>query len=306
MTCSCPKCHAQIEIDLPKIPENGAFTPCPECKGRLWVSKESYARMAITKEGKTYCDKCEEVLDHKIVCVSCGVIYPDYYLIQASKPPRRQVEKPSFNMSGFSLRPARPSYTSTYTYTGTERSSEKSPKTFIKRVGILAIVAILVIGAGFIYQKYQRERQYAKNYMRTLYTITLGTNVGLNTCAKISTDWKMKMAAGQNYAPRISDAEEVALNRIKDTTDVYMLKLNEPPKKFIKSKEKLANLYGAYIKVHAIATAPSGSLSSFTDSAAKSQNNFKVAVNDLKASLPIELSEEFLKAQKRFKALRYI
>src|ERR1035441_3358055 len=88
MTCSCPKCHAQIEVDFSSIPENGTFTPCPECKGRFWTNKESYARMALKKEGSTYCDKCGKELGHQIVCAGCGVMYPDYYLVQASKPPQ--------------------------------------------------------------------------------------------------------------------------------------------------------------------------------------------------------------------------
>lgn len=106
MTCTCPKCHAQIELDSTKIPENGALLPCPDCKGRFWVNREAYARMALMKGGKTYCDNCFSELDRKIVCTSCGVLYPDYYVIQLSKPPKRQVEKPSFS-SPFSLRPSR-------------------------------------------------------------------------------------------------------------------------------------------------------------------------------------------------------
>jgi predicted Zn finger-like uncharacterized protein len=303
MTCSCPKCHAQIEVDLSRMPENGTFMPCPECKTRFWLNKESYARRALIKEGQIYCDQCGKELDHKIVCTACGVMYPDYYLVQASKPPRRQVEKPDFNIS-FSLKPAKQTYA--YTYTGTTKSSERSPNNILKRLGLLALVAILAVGAVSLYQKIQREKQYAKNYIRVLYTIKLGTDVGLNTCAKISTDWKTKMDAGQNFAPHISEADESKLNKIKDTTDVFMQKLNEPPKKFITCKDKLANLYGIYTKLHAIAIAPSGSLSSFTDSTAKSQTDFNIAVKDLKGSLPLELSEELQKARKRYKALRDI
>jgi uncharacterized protein YbaR (Trm112 family) len=309
MTCSCPKCNAQIEVDLSKMPENGTFMPCPECKARFWINKESYARMSLNKEGNTYCDQCGRELVHKIVCKACGVMYPDYYLVRASKPPRRQVEKPEFNIS-FSLKP-RQTFTPSYTYTGAKKSgrrptSEGSRNIILKRVGVLAVVVLLVIGAGLFYQKKQMEKQYAKNYMRALYTMKLGTNIGLNTCSKISTDWKTKMAAGQNFAPHISDKDESTLNKIKDTTDVYMLKLNKPPKKFISSNEKLANLYGAYTKVHAIAVAPSGSLSSYTDSVAKSQNEFDIALKDMKNNLPLELSEELQIAKKKFTALRDI
>jgi uncharacterized protein YbaR (Trm112 family) len=130
MNCSCPKCHAPIEVDISRIPETGAFTPCPECKGRFWINKESYARMSLSKEGKTYCDQCGKELGNKIVCAECGVMYPDYYLVQTSKPPRRQIEKPDFNIS-FSLRAARQSYTHTYTYTGAKKTSAIAPVSYI-------------------------------------------------------------------------------------------------------------------------------------------------------------------------------
>ena len=114
------------------------------------------------------------------------------------------------------------------------------------------------------------------------------------------------MDAGQNFAPHISAEDESRLNTVKDVTDVLMQKLNEPPKKFINSKEKLANLYGIYAKAHALAVAPSGSLPGFTGSASKSQSDFNVAVQELKGSLPPKLSAELQIAKTRYKGLKDI
>jgi uncharacterized protein YbaR (Trm112 family) len=306
MTCSCPKCHGQIEIDLSNIPESGTLTPCPECKIRFWVNKETYARRALIKEGNIYCDKCGNELEHKIVCKACGVMYPDYYLVQASKPPRRQVEKPELFSLSFTLKPSTPTYAYTYTYTGAKESSERTPKVLLKRVGLLALVALLAVGIAYLYHINQVEKQYAKNYMRALYTIKTGTDLSLNTCAKISAEWKTKMDAGQSFVPRISLEDESRLNMVKTATDGFMQKLNETPKKYINSKEKLANLYGVYTKVHALAVAPSGSLSGFTDSATKSGSEFNVVVKDLKASMPTGLSEELQVAKVKYKGLKDI
>ena len=305
MTCSCPKCHTQITVDLSNIPESGIFTPCPECKSRFWVNKESYARMALQKEGKTYCDKCGNELAHLIVCAGCGVMYPDYYLVRVSKPPRRQVEKPEFSI-GFSLKPVRQTYTYTYTDTGAKKSSEKSTNYIFKRVGMLALVALLAVGGAYLYHIKQVEKQYAKNYMRALYGIKTGTDLSLNTCAKISAVWNTKMNAGQNSVPRISEEDESRLNKVKAATDGFMQNLNETPRKFIVSKEKLANLYGVYAKVYALAIAPSGSLTGFTGSTSKSQSDFDVAAKDLKANLPTELSEEFQIAKVKYRGLKDI
>jgi hypothetical protein len=304
MTCSCPKCHAQIEVDLSKIPESGVYTPCPECKGRFWVNRESYARIALKKEGKTYCDKCGKELDHVIVCRACGVMCPDYYLVQASKPPRRQIEKPDLFSLNFTLKPAKPTYT--YTYTAAKKSSEKSPNVLLKRFALLVLVALLAVGTGYFYNTRKLEQQYAKNYMRALYTIKSGTDFSLNTCAKLSTEWKTSMDAGLKFAPHISAEDESRLNSVKDTTDRFMQTLNKPPKKFVASKEKLANLYGVYTKIHALAVAPSGSLPSYTNSASKSQSEFNMAAKELKGSLPQELSAEFQIAKAKYKGLKDI
>ena len=305
MICSCPKCDAQIEVDLSHIPETGTFTSCPECKGRFWINKESFSRMALKKEGKTYCDQCGKELDHVIVCRACGIMYPDYYLVQASKPPRRQVEKPDLFSLSFAHKQATPtSYA--YTYTGAKQSSERIPKVLLKRAGLLVIVALLVVGAGYFYKIKKSEQEYAKNFMRALFIIKSGTDLSLNTCAKISADWKSGMDAGQSSAPHISPETETSLITVKDATDKYLQKLVKPPQKYVKAQAKLADLYGAYIKVHALALAPSGSLPGFTDSANRSEAEFNTAVKELKTSLPPELSAELKIAKTKYKSLKDI
>jgi predicted Zn finger-like uncharacterized protein len=306
MTCSCPKCHAHIEIDLAKIPDNGTFMPCSECKGRFWINKESYARRALVKEGQVYCDQCGKELDHKIVCAACGVMYPDYYLVQASKPPRRQVEKPDYFSMSFSLKPARQDYSYTYTPAVGKSPVGKVTGFPLKSVGMVAIVALLAVGLGIFYMKMKAEQRYAQDYMRALYTIKTGTDLSLKTCARISSDWKAKMDDGQSFFPRITTEEESRLNKVKEVTDRYMQKLNKPPSKFVINNQKLADLYGAYAKAHAMAVAPSGSLQKFTESAAKSESDFNTALAALKGNMPPALSKELQIAKTRYRGLQNI
>jgi uncharacterized protein YbaR (Trm112 family) len=303
MTCSCPKCHAQIELDLSRVPESGIFYPCPECKSRFWITKESYARMALKKEGGTYCDKCGKELDNIIVCTACGVMYPDYYLVQAAKPPRRQVEKPDLFSMSFTLKPATKQ---NYVYTGAKKTVARPSKPLFAKAGLLTLVALLAVGMGYFYHIKKAEHQFATNYMRALYTIKSGTDMSLNKCAKISAEWKMSINAGERFAPHISAEDESRLNQVKDSTDRFMQKLNEPPKKFIDSKKKITKLYEAYTKAHALAVAPSGTLPGFTDSASKTQSEFIAAVQDLKGSLPPALSAEFQIAKAKYRGFNDI
>jgi hypothetical protein len=306
MTCSCLKCHAQIEVDLNKIPENGTFTSCPECKGRFWINRESYSRMALKKDGNTYCDQCGTELDHKIVCTACGVMFPDYYLLQASRPPRRQVEKPDLFSLSFSLKPAKPTYSYTYTSASAKESYVRPQRSVFKITGIVAVIILIAIALGFFYQNKKAERMYAVNYMRTLYTIKTGMDISENLCQKVSNDWKTNLNEGQDYVPIINTVDESHLNRVKDATDRFIKKLNKPPKKFVGSNNKLINLYGVYTKAYEIAVTPTGSLSSFSSSASKTQNDFNAAIKDLKQSLPKELSDELKVAQNKYKGFKDI
>ena len=302
MPCTCPKCNSQIEIDVSHIPEKGTFLPCSDCKGRFWINKESYARMALKKEGKTYCDKCNNELTHSIVCTDCGIMYPDFYLVQVSKPPRRKADKPGFLSMSFTLRPAKQSYK--YTYTASKASHEKSSNLQLKKIGLVVVIALLAVGLCYLYYTRKSEQQYARNYMRALFTIKSGTELNFTTCEKLSNEWQASMNVGQKFSPHINAEDESHLNNVKETVDGFMKMLNKPPKKFIISSEKLATLYGVYTKVHTLATAPPGSLSTFNNLASKSKSEFRAATQELKNSMPAELSSELKLAQAKYKGLR--
>ena len=306
MTCSCPKCHANIEVDQYKIPEKGTFMPCPECKGRFWIAREAYARMALNKEGSIYCDHCGKELDHKIICSACGVMYPDYLLVQLTKPPRRQIEKRDLFSSSFSLKPAQPTYAYNYSYASTEtkepRTTEMRP--YLKLAGVAVIVILIAIGLSSLYNKKKSDQLYVKNYMRALYIIKTGNDLSLNICSKISKDWQSSISSRQNSIPRLNDEDESKLNSIKESAERFMQILKDPPKKYKVSKEKLSNLYDLYLKVNTLAIAPSGSLSGFTSMVNNSQKDFNSGMQEVVQSFTSELSAEFQIAKTKYKGFK--
>jgi predicted Zn finger-like uncharacterized protein len=298
MNCSCPKCNAEIEIDPSQIPEDGTHLPCPECKGRFWIDRESYARRALKKEGKIYCDKCGHELDHSIVCTTCGVMYPDYYLVQAAKPPRRQVEKPEFSLS-FSLKPAK----QTYAYSGYAKTGKKSAKPFIIVASLLGLVALVALGLSS-YKQMKAEEDFAKYYVMALYGIRTGTDLSLKQSARLSADWKARMAAGQSMAPRVSAEDDTRLGKVKSEIETVMKYLDPPPRKFVPAKDKLAKLFGTYTKLSTTVLAPAESLPGFTDSVAKAESDLRLAEQELKGNLPALLTEELQKAKSKYKNLK--
>ncbi len=302
MMCSCPKCAAAIELDIAGISEEGSYTPCPECKGRFWIGKESFARRALKKEGKIYCDACGKELDCLTVCTACGVVFPDYCLLQASKPAHRQLAKAEISWS-FTAKPAKQTK---QTYAIPQKSTSVTPlsrKFLVRAVCLLVFAAVAAVGVT-VYNQKKAERQYAANYMLALYGIKYGVDLSLSQCARLSAVWKAKTDAGQRFVPHLTPQEESGSDRIKTRLELIMPKLDKAPQKFSKAKEQIDKLYGMQTRLNALAATPPGSLPGFTDSANKLGNDFKSAAQELKAGLPKELSEEFVKASIKYKELR--
>jgi hypothetical protein len=298
MICPCPKCDAKTQLDLSHIPEEGTSAKCPECKTRFWISKESFARRALKKEGKALCYYCNNELNNYLDCPTCGVMYPDYCIVQLSKPDKRTKRKSSASIS-FSLRSQR------RTRSGTQqRPTERSPRSILISIAIAAVAVVLALAVGIPYFHSKTEHEYMSGYFRALYGIKLGADATLKQCAAASANARTKMAAGQTADIRLSDEEKTRLNLAKNDVDALMQKVPTPPQKFVKAGENLNRLYGVYTQSYTLAVAPAGSLQSFTDSTAKLDNDFKKTAAELRSTLPPELADAYQKAIPKYKALK--
>lgn len=299
MTCSCPKCDVNIPVDLNSVSNEGSFSSCPECKGRFWMNQESFARRALKKEGKIYCVKCGNNLGLSIGCGACGVVYPDYILVQTTKPAHRQTAKASVSFD-FSLGPKRKSYT----YSDERRSSSKTTSILSTRLKLVLVAVLIAVIATASYLHISSQLTYSANYIRALYVIKTGTELGLNSCAKVSADWKTTSTAAQNTRPRISQENETNLNIVKDEIDKYMLTLKDPPGKYIKANEEITKLHGLFMKVYSLALSSDSSLSAFSESINKSEIEYKLTIKELKANLPENLVKDIEKAKSKYRGLR--
>jgi uncharacterized protein YbaR (Trm112 family) len=300
----CPKCSAEIELDLPPSTVEETSVACPACKARLWVFKESFAARAFRKTKEISCEKCGKGLGHSTFCPSCGVLFPDYLVVSTGRKRARKVtiikEIRAHKRGRAELAAHRPGAAPLSVSQKPDKNTSKILLITASLV-VLAIVASLGIRA---YQQHNAESQYTANYLRALYCIKTAADRSLKTCAKISADWKVNLDAGRNVNPHVSAEDEAALNTVRGEIDKYMQKLNPPPENYVNANEKLANLNGVYAKLHALAVAPSGPLPRFNDSAGKLDSEYKKAAQELKASLPEKLSAELKKAGVKYKGLR--
>jgi hypothetical protein len=260
------------------------------------MNQDSAARRALKKEGNIYCAKCGNELDHLIVCRGCGFKFPDYFLVQVSKPVRRKAGKSDRSMS-FALRPM------SQTYAIPSKSVSISRKPLVMVTGLLVVTALATAGT-LVYHKMSLEKQYRENFILVLSGAKAGAELSLADCAKVSAEWKTSMDAGQNFIPSISPTDRARLTKVKDRAEKNMQKLSDPPEKFIAANEKLVKLFGVYSNLQAVTLAPSGSLASFTETVRKSENDLKLATQALKDNLPAELSEEIKQEKSKYIELR--
>ena len=308
LICSCPKCSATIERALTQIAEDSPLNNCPACKSRYVLTRESFARRASRKAGQINCAQCGGALDHSQYCPSCKVLYPDYYAAEfpdAAKKRARQNRDLFRGLKSFSFEWRSSSSAPSIDYKPVLLDSEPwqettrwKKKNIVLGVSVVVIVALIALGTG-LYSQTKARKQYAESYIMALYGIKLGTDFSLKACNKISADWAVK-----SVPPQLNVDEESQLNTIKEKTGKYLQQMGDPPSEFAVSNERLLKLNGLFLKLHAAALKPSGTITSFADLTQKTENDFKVASADLKKDLPVELSKLLTVAKTKYSALK--
>ena len=304
MICACPKCTARNEVDLAEIPEGGTSTNCTACKARFLITRESIAHRAYRKAEDAHCAKCGNDLGSSLHCPSCGELYPDYFVAEAPDVARKQARKiveafSSLKDLSFEWG-AKPKSVPRYTSRAksvTPVSREKSRK-FAMVVSGLMLLVVAVASGGWFYMQNKAQQQYAENYIKALYGVKSGMEYGLKACSKISEEMKSRGNA------RISPEDEIKMGKVKDEVDKIMQKLKDPPGKFGQANEKLTKLYEIYKSVYILAISPTGSSARISGVASKAESEFRQGTQELKSSLPEELSEALKKGKNKYRGLR--
>ncbi len=306
MNCSCPKCKTRIELDQTQLPEDESSITCTACNTRFLVYRESFACRALRKSGEIFCSKCATELGHLLHCSACGALYPEYFVVGLH---RKKVREKVEVKAGTAYKPdtvQRPSFKpKSGTHADSRKTTQLSPNTLKMAAGIAVVALILAVGISYYYHA-RAQKLYAANLITALYGIKSGTDMSLRMCSKISTEWKSKIDSGSRVEARLTPQEDSNLNKVKSEIDLAMQKIQQPPKKLIPSMEKLVALYEIYNKIFALAISPQGSVSAFSDSTAKLENDFNRVAQEFKATLPADVQEELRKAVTKYKNLQFL
>ena len=314
MMCTCPKCHAKIELDLPEVSVAGIPAACTACNARFTVHRESFGGRALRKASEISCALCGSELGHETHCAACGAQFPDYLVASLGRKrirrndkklklknspfphPQRAINQlPSLEMS---MRPDAATSAAVL-----QQPGAKYPKPVAIAVSLL-VLAALIGGGSFFYLKNEAEKAYAKNFVMATYCVQSGVERCAKSNARITAEWKAKTEAGQSYAARASGDDERALGIINRKIESVSPKLSQPPKKFAVCSDKLAKIQAVYAKVQRTSLAPGNSLQNFSDTNGKLEAEYKQAIKDYKSGMPAEIMEEIESASLRFKGLK--
>lgn len=293
MRCSCPKCSAQIELDSPSVPEKGEMTACPECGGRFWRHREPFALRAYRKEWKIFCDRCGGEPGADELCGACGQLFPDYWVVQTSKPAQRNVRTPLLPRGASSpvgkIRPG---------MAESPAAGEGLPFRLSGRVlgyvggaVLLAVLGLFLVNA---YSARAARQQFARNYVVALYGIKSGLDMGLKKGEVIE------------QGRGLSSKDLADLKTVKDEVDVAMAAVGTPPEEFVGATERLTALYQVYTRVYALDNNPPGSPADFAAAADKLEDSFAASARELKAALPEELAAELAQSVTKYRNLAFL
>jgi len=315
MNCTCPKCHAKIELDLPEVTETGTSAACPACNARFSVYRESFGARALHKTGEISCAPCGNELGAQMHCPSCGAQFPDYLVVSLGRKRARKADKkvklkgspfPKSNRAVNAPVNVLPSLGSLQPEAQARPVVSAAPKNSrMRTIAVSTLVVVALVGAGtFFYLKNQAEKTFLRNFVLATYCVQLGVDKSLKAGEKIAVEWKSKTDAAQPYKPRPSLEDEKDLDIIKTKLDGVKPNLVQAPGKFAQCNERLAKLEGVYNKLRSQVLAPGNSLQTFVENTGKLDVEYKQAVKTFKSGMPEEIMNELQIAGKRYKGLR--
>jgi DNA-directed RNA polymerase subunit RPC12/RpoP len=313
MMCTCPKCHAKIELDLPEVTEAGTPGACPACSARFNVFRESFGSRALHKTGEISCASCGGELGPQLHCPSCGARFPDVLVVSMGrKRVRKESKKVKLTSSPLPQKQSSASQTSQLpTLEMSMRPEEARPVLPIlsrsprqTMIVSLVLLVVLIAGGSVLFLKYKAEKRYARNFVMATFCLQTGIDKAFKSSARISGEWKQKVDAGQPYTAHASTEDDRDFGILSGKLDAALNNMAQPPKKYSSVSERLAKLQAVYAKGRGLVLTPGNSLQSFSENAAKLDTEYKQAAREFKSGIPPEILKELAAASLKLKGLR--
>jgi hypothetical protein len=297
LNCACPKCDAAIDIDIRDISFSGTVQHCSECKAKFWTLREGFTLRAYKKQGEIYCFGCGHKLGHEDICLHCGSLFPDYFVVQLSKPAQRKQQKASVNFKPVSKRSPE------FTFEDVVEPLKQTNLKPLAYVAMAMLVVVLLVGGSKYYIHYQAKQKYSRDFVVALFGIKSGADLCLKNSTQISSTWK---TTHQATAPRLSQKDLEHLEAVQEQIDKAMDKLAETPEEYHKSHDRLKNLYQVFLNLKSINDSSPASLDELSVMSEKLEKDFIVAAIQLRDGLPENLLNELTAYVNKYHNLRFL
>lgn len=178
------------------------------------------------------------------------------------------------------------------------------------RVIVLGITFLLLVSvvAGIMQHRSHLRRQYAQNYVRALYTIKSGMNLGEMICNGTFNAWRGVEPSTVPRSGTINPQALADLESVKTEIDKIMKKLDKPSAEYSQAARILEKLYALYEKTNSMVINSPDSLSLSMKEYLTAREEFSREIENLKSNLPLPLAGELkIAAQKydlRFMAIK--
>jgi len=302
MTCTCPKCKAEIELDVTEIAAASSFNKCSACNANLEVRKESFAKRALYKSSDISCAECGNPPGTSIYCQSCHAIYPEILIIETSSATKKQLGKilASLNLlKNIKVGPSK-SYQESYSTAPAAGKGKgvKLPGQPAQLAVILAVLLVTAVVGGYFWYQNKIATEYSQKYVRTLLAIKTARDLEINLSGRLTTTWK---TGGKAI---LTGAELKSVTLAKKDIDNLMKQPGKIPGKFTTSHDALKKLYDSFDKLHAATITTSGTSDTYAAAVKKEDEEFMKSVRELKTGLPEKISATLSEGRKTHKALQ--
>lgn len=305
MTCNCPKCSTELDIDLSAIPTEGSFHNCTSCHANFVVRTESFARRALYKGTEIACAECGNPPGSSIYCQSCHAIYPKLLIIATSSVAKKQLGillNSLTLLKNFKIKiPAKTHHEArhaTVTTTATT-AKEKGKKGHPAQLAtVLAVILVGLIVGGYAWYQNKVATEYAQQYVRALFGLKTARDVEVAIGNRVTASWK----AGASSA--LTAAEQKSTASARKDIDMVLKRISTPPGKFKANSDAISKLAENFNRLHATVTAPAGTSDIYAGAVKKADDDFLKSARELKAGLTGKIADQFEESKKKYKTLQ--
>lgn len=306
MTCTCPKCKTELELDVVNIPAEGHLQKCAACKANVEVRKESFAKRALYKSPEIHCAECGNNPGPSIYCQSCHAIYPDILSIATASTAKRQLDKilAALKKLNYKFKP-QPTFKSHSIDIPATPAAGKKAKAGIKLPGTaaqltasLVFLLVALVSGGYYWYQEKVATEYSQNFVKALHGVKGARDLDIAISSRLATSWK---AGG---ASTLTANELKMLESSKKDVSILMGRVGKVPKKFNASNDALKKLLDNYEKLHTTTTSNSSSADIYADSVKKMDSEFMKSARELKAGLPEKIADVFNSSKVKHKTLQ--